>query len=385
MHRKFLISIAIFFSATAVVLMLISDATVAFSADVFNPNEGCECESRKNEATEIIYENTKCSDCHCEPSGKPLIMAHGTWADCERLDVETVIRKCIADGDTEASCKNNVDLRSAKNSCYKEHSQLTQICSKMGAGREDCRVRNGNTSWKSYYGGSGTFVVQNSITTNGVRTYFLGFDADGKHKIMSSFSDLANPITFRENSRDVELASDLYIGPAGKKELTLSSNKAAIFLNSKDEKVEFSRFKTEDGVSGIAVDEEFSAGFKRGGVYNEKYKDLYFSTNGNDIMMLPDRSAKRSEVYVHEPGVKLTDFQRKNKGRADVKDYYPMNMEKGLEVDGNVAVQNFLLDGKSSYVTRGIGNSLILFYSKQHNDTFTGSGNDIKPWRREDY
>ncbi len=345
LDRALIFSI-IFLSISALVLTFANSSFVVFSAE----DDCTKCTSQKNEATEIIYENVKCSDCHCEDSGKPLIIAHGTWADCEKLDMETAKRECESNKRIGESCEN-INLEVAKGSCYRSHSQLAYVCSylKDSNQRLACEKRN-SMFRKSYYGGAGTFATQYNITVGGKRIYFVGFDAEGKHKIMTSFADLANPITFRDTSRDVEAGGDFYIGLVGEKNIAFSSNKSSISFSND---IDYNRVNLKNGVSGLVMDNQFETGVKRAGVYNDEYRDLIISANSNNILFFSDKSDKRKESY-------------------ESSSFSPLKVKKGLDVEGNIAVEGLKLDGVfETYMSAPIRNSRVLYYDEHSSETLT--------------
>ncbi len=324
---------------SAIFLMIINSAQIAVGAD----KTDCYCQEREFTDTEVIYkEGVECADCKCWKAGEEKLFAfYGTDADCEKKETEE-----------------------ERYRCYKEYSHRTYICGQIKdeEEREKCFDKypdSGVNAYIFYQGNSGTFVNEEDMTINGVRTYFTGFDRYGEHKIMTGFLEPTSRVmTLRDASRDIEFGNDMNVNVKYTKEegrdgtLILLSNYGGTYFTgdvSYDEidykvvkNLPYSGLVTKNLKGMGMIDNSRGNGIDTSDYLTKGgYSDLLMYANWHNLMSIPD-----------------TDRADDTKIGGD-----PIEFKKGIEVAGDTRMEEiYFQDNKLLWFEHPIRGNWILYY-----------------------
>ena len=185
-------------------------------------------EQPKYDDTESIYVYRECDNCHCWNAGKQAIRLNGLDANCERKETEAERFNCYsALSQANYDCLQ-YDSPEAINTCYAKYP-----------GYE-------SEPYNYYTGGAGTITNNYNLVVDGQRTYFIGFDRENEHQIMTGNAEPGNvAITLRDSSRDVEFGHKLTV-EAGKLNLLSTHGGMYFDVQSKfDRKTYFSPYEVD--------------------------------------------------------------------------------------------------------------------------------------------
>jgi len=338
-EKNFFIFVIMPLFMLAIFLMIADSAQVAVSAD----KTDCYCQEKEFIETEIIYkEGVECADCKCWNVGEEKLFAfYGTDADCEEKEIEEERYKC-----------------------YRDYSHRTYACGQIkdDQEREECFNKypdSGINIYKYYQGDSGTFVNEKKVTIGGRRSYFVGFDRYGEHKIMTGlFDPTGRAMTFREASRDVEFGNNVYVNTEytsaedSSGNLSLLSNYGGTYFTGdvSYEEIDYRVIKplatggtiTKDLKGMGMVDNSRGNGIDTSDYLTENsYSDLLIQANWQNLMAIPD-----------------TDRVDDEKIGGD-----PIEFKKGIEVAGDTKTEEiYFQDNKLLWFEHPIRGNWILYY-----------------------
>ena len=259
--------------------------------------------------TETIYECRECSDCNCRDSVKKLISFKGPDADCESYQSED-----------------------DRMSCYFKNSHASYVCPDLedSGALEDCYEKYKGSTFNYYQGGPGTLVANQSVTSNGSRAYFTGYDCNGEHVIRTGAEEPNNSVvTLREGSRDVEYGGDVNINGS----LILESEQGGVYFGSD---VDYSYDDLGHGLRGQTITNYENLN----GLNLNRCLDLKVIANHNHLMTIPGKERTGGDA----PNVGL-------------------EIETGLEVNGDLKAQFMWMQGRFLRWSEPIRGNWILYYN----------------------